>query len=104
MNVKNLNTGNNTGNIGDSYTYNIGIELNELSQLLLQIQSAMNQADITEEEREEANEYFDVIKEESKQNNPRKHLIKVACDGLKRIISSPNYWSLGDKIFTIIKK
>ena len=50
---KNVNLGYNNGNIGDSYTvYNCSSELDELSQLLLQIQSAMDQEDITAEERE----------------------------------------------------
>lgn len=95
---KNVNLANNTGTIGDTYTYNVGSELNELSQLLLQIQSAMDQADITEEEREEAKECLAVIKEESGQKNPRKHYINVACNGLKKIISSPNFWNLVDKL------
>lgn len=105
MKGKNVNTGwNIKGNIGDSYTYNIGSELDELSQLLLQIQSAMNQADITEEEREKASEYFDVIKTEAEQSNPRKHFIETACDGLKKIISSPNFWSLVDNILIRVQK
>lgn len=98
MSINNTNFGNNTGHIGDSYTINSRSELDELSQLLLQIQSAMDQADITTEEREKANECFDVIKEEAERNNPRKHFIQTTCDALKKIISSPHFWNLLDKL------
>lgn len=106
---KNVNFGENNGNIGDSYTtYNSRGELDELPQLLLQIQSTLDQADITEEEREEADEYFAVIKEEAEQDKPRKHFIKTACNGLKKIVSSPTFWNLVDKLssyfFTAIQK
>lgn len=106
---KNVNLGVNTGNIGDSYTvYNSGIELDELSQILSQIQSIMDQVDITTEEREEAEEYLAVIKEEADNSTPRKHFIRTACNGLKKIVSSPNFWNLVDKLssyfFTTIQK
>ena len=104
MSQYNINTGINNGRLGDDYTINIGSQSDELSQLLLQIQSTMAQEDITAEEREEADEYFDVIKKEAEQNNPRKHFIKTACDGLKKIVSSPNFWTLVDKLLTTIQK
>ncbi|MCM1048314.1 MAG: hypothetical protein NC433_07810 [Clostridiales bacterium] len=95
---KNVNLGVNTGNIGDSYTEYNKVELDELSQILSQIQSTMDQMDITTEEREEAEEYLSVIKEEAENSTPRKHFIKTACNGLKKIVSSPNFWNLIDKL------
>ncbi|MCM1439644.1 MAG: hypothetical protein NC131_10680 [Roseburia sp.] len=96
--MSNINMGNNSGHIGDIYTINTRNELAELSQLLLQIQSAMEQVDITPEEREEANEYLAAIREEAEQDKPRGHFIKAACNGLKRLVSNQNFWNLVDKL------
>lgn len=98
MSEVNVNYGYNNGHIGDNYTiHNSGSGSDELFKLLSQIQSTMDQADITTEEREEAAEYFAVIKEEAEKDNPRTHFIKTACSGLKNIISSSTFWNLVDK-------
>ena len=100
IDLKNVNFGDNRGgSIGDNFTvYNGRSELSELSQLLSQIQSVIAQANITAKQREDADRYITIIKEEAQQGNPRKKFIENACNGLKKIVSSQGFWNLVDRI------
>lgn len=74
----------------------------DLSLLLSQLQSAINHLEISQEQRQEAKDYIGAIAEEATQDNPKKSIIRVAFDGLKKFATDDTLWGLIEKLTPII--
>lgn len=100
------NVGTNIGSIvgGQNNTVNnfSSEQKEDLSLLLSQIQSAVNHLDVSQEQKEEAKNYIDVIAEEATQDKPKKSIIKMAFAGLKKFATNDTLWKLIEKVTPII--
>lgn len=100
------NVGTNIGGIvgGQNNTINnfSSGQKEDLSLLLTQIQSAVNHLEISQEQKEEAKDYIDAISEEVAQDKPKKSIIRVAFDGLKKFATNDTLWKLIEKLTPII--
>jgi len=76
----------------------------EITSLINEIRTAVNDADISSEKKDEANEYIETIEEISSQKQPRKSIIKLACAGLKKIAGDGGFLGIVDKLLSIVEK
>lgn len=74
----------------------------DLSLLLSQFQSAINQLEISKEQKEEAKDCIDAIAAEATHNVPQRSIIRIAFDGLKKFATNDTLWSLIEKLTPII--
>ena len=100
------NVGSNIGGIvgGKNNTVNnfTSGQKDELSSLLSEIQSSVNKLGISPEQKEEAKDYIDAIAEEAVQDKPKKSIIKMAFEGLKKITTDDGFLRLIEKLTPII--
>lgn len=73
------------------------LQQTDLNSLLSEFQFAIEQSDLTDENKKDAKECIDAIKEESEKSNPKTSIIKLAFEGLKKFATS-------DKLVSLIKK
>ena len=74
----------------------------ELASLLSEIQFAINHMGISQEQKENAKDCIDVIAEEASQSKPKKSIIKIAFDNLKKILTDNGFLTLIEKLTPII--
>ena len=75
---------------------------NELRALLSELRSEVEPTNLSKEQKQEAQEYIETIEEEAAKEKPKKSIIKLAFDGLKRVATNDKFLKLLEKLTPII--
>lgn len=99
INSGNVGGNNNTVNVFNSFN---SLRSDDLSSLLSEFMSAIEQTDLPEEKKRDAKEYIDTINEESAKEKPKKSVIKLLFDSLKKFAKNEKLSNLIEKLTPII--
>lgn len=99
-----VNNGGIVGGEGNTVNNSNSCQKEELDSLLTEIQSAINRMEVSQGQKEDAKEYIDAIANEASQSKPKKSIIKIACDGLKKLSTDDSFLALIGKLMSIIVK
>ncbi|MDE7219351.1 MAG: hypothetical protein K2O45_07000 [Oscillospiraceae bacterium] len=96
------NNGGIVGGIGNVVNNFGSFQQSELSSLLSEFRTAVEQAEIPEERKQEAKECIETIEEEAAKERPKKSIIKLAFNKLKEVATSDKFLKLLEKLTPVI--